>query len=204
MFNFFHKLGIGIVSAFVAFTGSFHTAPIAVTQTGTSSASEIVDTSSVVSHVQKEETKKSAAIDNSAEIQAQVQLQLKAKAEQDALIAKQKADEQAKLDAQKAEADRVARINTIKAQQAIDRANEDARNAQAQIDSQRQAKQEKLDAVNLKIANLNAKYAADIKAARSGGATLEQSDAFVRDLNSRYTADYDALQAEYQQIQYSN
>jgi|SRR3989344_768961 len=65
-------------------------------------------------------------------------------------------------------------------------------------------KQEKLNAVNQKIADLNAKYAKDIAAARnSSGMTLEQSDAVVRNLNSQYIINYDALQAEYQQILYS-
>ncbi len=65
-------------------------------------------------------------------------------------------------------------------------------------------KQEKLNAVNQKIADLNAKYAKDIAAARgNGGMTTGQSDAVVRNLNSQYIINYDALQAEYQQILYS-
>lgn len=66
-------------------------------------------------------------------------------------------------------------------------------------------KQEKLNVVNQKIADLNAKYAKDIATARSSsGMTLEQSDAVVRNLNSQYIINYDALQAEYQQILYSS
>ena len=144
-------------------------------------------------------------INNSAIIHTQIDATLKAKANQDALIAKKKADEQAQIDAVKAEADRQAQLK-------IQQANNQARDEQAQIDTQNevqqealQAKQAKLNAVNQQIATLNAKYASDVAKARSAvGVTLEQSDTVVRMLNSQYTIDFDTLQAQWQQIKYSN
>ena len=88
----------------------------------------------------------------------------------------------------------------------IQQAQIDAQN-QAQNESQKealQAKQSQLDAINLKIANLNAKYASDVAKVRSNNITVEQANAQINYLNSQYTIDYDALQAQWQQVKYSN
>ncbi len=65
-----------------------------------------------------------------------------------------------------------------------------------------QDKQAKLDAVNLEIANLNTKYANDIK-----NVTCVVSSFCISqksNLQTRYIEDYNLLQAKYQQIKYSN
>lgn len=65
-----------------------------------------------------------------------------------------------------------------------------------------QDKQFKLDAVNLEIANLNTKYANDVKNVTcvvSSFCTSQKSN-----LQTRYIEDYNLLQAKYQQIKYSN
>jgi multidrug efflux pump subunit AcrA (membrane-fusion protein) len=168
-----------------------------------------VSTSTTTTPAVKKIKKAVPVIDNSAIIQAQIDATLKAKTDQDALIAKQKADAQAQIDAQKADAQ--AHLDAEAKQQAQLKIQQ-AQDAQAQIDAQNQAqrealqaKQSQLDAVNLKIATLNAKYAKDVSDARSNtGMTLEQSDNVVRYLNSQYTIAYDALQAQWQQIKYSN
>lgn len=71
-----------------------------------------------------------------------------------------------------------------------------------------QAKQEKLNAVNKKIADLNAKYLEDLKAintsAAGRGITSAGLAPQISALNRQYDLDYAALQVEYQQIQYSN
>jgi len=86
-------------------------------------------------------------VDNSSAIQAEVQRQaeafFKAKQEQDALIAQQKA-----------ESDRQERIEAIKKQQAVDRANEEARDAQLRVDAQKQQAQEKLEEENKLVAKI--------------------------------------------------
>ena len=86
-------------------------------------------------------------VDNSSAIQAEVQRQaeafFKAKQEQDALIAQQKA-----------ESDRQERIEAIKKQQAIDRANEEAKDAQSRVDAQKQQAQEKLEEENKLVAKI--------------------------------------------------
>lgn len=86
-------------------------------------------------------------VDNSSAIQAEVQRQaeafFKAKQEQDALIAQQKA-----------ESDRQERIEATKKQQAIDRANEEAKDAQLRVDAQKQQAQEKLEEENKLVAKI--------------------------------------------------
>jgi multidrug efflux pump subunit AcrA (membrane-fusion protein) len=154
-------------------------------------------------------------IDNSAVIKAQVDAQvkatLKAKVDEDAKIAQQKIDDQAKIDA------------AAKAQQ--DAANLAAQNAanlaaqqQAQQDAVNQAvaqaqsvKQTKLDAVNLQIANLNAKYTQDIARAKvmySGMGTAPvaagNTAIAINKINTQYDIDYANLTAQYQQILYGN
>jgi len=155
------------------------------------------NTPTTTAPVIKKETKK-VIPDNSEVIQAQVRAQmeaeLKAKADYEALIYKQKADEE-------------ARIEAIKIQQARDRANEEAREAQLLINAQvqkSQEKQEALDVVNLKIANLNAKYAQDMKDCNIGGGTVSGALSCKNAKTNRYTDDYNALMAEWQFIMYSN
>lgn len=86
-------------------------------------------------------------------------------------------EEQAKLDAQKA--------LEISNQQAF------------------QIKVEKLNAINQEIADLNAKYATDLEAARHKKGQ-ERINAAIQQINAQYTIDYNKLMAEFQQIQYSN
>lgn len=78
----------------------------------------------------------------------------------------------------------------------------------AQIDSQNdalQAKQAKLNAVNLQIATLNAKRASDIAKAYANPYVTEQgADNEVDQINKQYFVDYDTLQAQYQLIEYGN
>lgn len=63
-------------------------------------------------------------------------------------------------------------------------------------------KQDKLDEVNLQIANLNAKYAENVKNVEC----LVTSDCINKknSLQSRYIEDYNLLQAKFQQIKYGN
>lgn len=143
------------------------------------------------------ETKKDApVVDNSVIIKAQ----------KDALIAKQKANEQARINALKVEAERQDQMEAEEVRKALERADRDARDAQEEANEKAEAKQNKLDAISLKIANLNAKYAkdsADIKHNKSG---MLQSgmDAMLNMLYSKYEDEYNALMAEWQQIKYSN
>jgi len=69
-------------------------------------------------------------------------------------------------------------------------------------------KQDKLDEINLKIANLNAKYAQDIKNINSRGAGMGITEGGVapqiEGLNRTYKEDYNLLQAQWQQIKYGN
>jgi hypothetical protein len=65
-----------------------------------------------------------------------------------------------------------------------------------------QEKQAKLDAVNLEIANLNAKYAEDVKNVKCF--ITYDCENKKSSLQSRYIEDYNVLQAKYQQIKYSN
>jgi hypothetical protein len=65
-----------------------------------------------------------------------------------------------------------------------------------------QEKQAKLDEVNLEIANLNTKYANDIKNVKC----VIESDCLGQksNLQTRYIEDYNLLQAKFQQIKYGN
>ena len=67
-------------------------------------------------------------------------------------------------------------------------------------------KTELLREINLKIANLNSKYAkdsAEIKLNRNGG-MAGAMNSFLDNLESTYTDNYNALMAEFQQVKYSN
>jgi hypothetical protein len=67
-----------------------------------------------------------------------------------------------------------------------------------------QAKQEKLNAINLQIANLNAKYAEDVATARKRQSSMAQINLHIQVLTDQYNIDYATLKAEYQQIVYGN
>lgn len=132
------------------------------------------------------ETKKVApAVDNSAIIKAKVEAELKLKEEQQA---KQKAEQDALIERQKAEE-----------QSRIDSQNE------ARLEAERE-KQSALKAINLKIANLNAKYAkdsAEIKLNKNGMGSFAINGE-LNNLEAKYTDDYNALMAEFQLIKYGN
>jgi hypothetical protein len=67
------------------------------------------------------------------------------------------------------------------------------------------AKQAELNAINLEIANLNAKYAQDIKNCSSGiGQTTSFVYACENQVTRTYNNDYNALSAKFQQIKYGN
>lgn len=142
-------------------------------------------------------------VDNSAIIEAQVKVQvesrMKAKAVQDELNAKIKAEEQMRRDALKAEADMLTAQNAARIAAQYEEEQQAFKNAF-------EAKQQKLNAINLQIANLNAKYASDsveIKLNKEGGfGGAVQSK--LNSLFSKYEDDYNLLMAEYQQIKYSN
>lgn len=121
----------------------------ATTTIATSTPKETATTTTATTSVVKKEVKKvPPPIDNSAIIEAQakarVEAQLKIKADQDALIAKQKADEQARLDALKIEADKQA------AQYAADVAAQ-----KALEDAARTKKEEYLKSLKIKIAEMD-------------------------------------------------
>lgn len=84
---------------------------------------------------------------------------------------------------------------TVAAQKAIDDAN---------APTPAQIKQAKLDAINLQIANLNAKYAKDGATINSTIETVADFHIKMDDLRDQYDIDYATLMAEYQQIEYSN
>lgn len=69
-------------------------------------------------------------------------------------------------------------------------------------------KQEKLNAINLEIANLNAQYVQDIKNVDINnfgrGVTTAISNGQKAAISRKYGIDYATLQAEYQQVLYSN
>jgi len=69
-------------------------------------------------------------------------------------------------------------------------------------------KQAQLNAINQRIANLNAKYAQDIAnvdiVLSSEGGTIAVSNSQKAEIDKKYREAYNALKAEYQQIQYSN
>ena len=152
--------------------------------------------------------KKTPVVDNSAQIKAQAALKLKAqqdaqakaeaeyatqvkaaadlKAQQDAYTAQIKAQQDAKIKADQEQYQRDLEATKAREQAAYDQ------------------KQSQLDAINQKVANLNAKYAADLKALQSGDMTKEQSYPMMLSVDQQYRIDYAQLQAEFQQIKYSN
>jgi Skp family chaperone for outer membrane proteins len=68
------------------------------------------------------------------------------------------------------------------------------------------SKQSKLDAINEQIAQLNAKYVADKKAKQvnSGGEDAEGMSEDLSNLYNTYQDNYNALMAQYQELEYSN
>lgn len=192
-------------------------------KTATSTASEIenlqkriddlkkqqpVVPATTASVIKKKTEKLAPPADNSetikAQVQAQVEVALKAKADQEALIAKQKADEQSRIDLanaqlarQLAEQAEITRIQLVNAQATRD----------AELLAQQQAlqiKKDKLNAINRQIADLNAKYAVDFAEAGRSGSTVGFAEGVQRRVTSQYNIDYATLVAQYQQIQYSN
>lgn len=236
MFNFFHNFGLGVMSASAAFTGAFHSQPSTIIQppqtqvvsTTTQNLSASISTQSAPVTPKQITINKNTpvvkTIDNSAVIQAAVQAQvqatLKARADQDALVVKQKADAQAAADKQ-AQLDAQQKVQAqavIDAQNAANlKAQQQAqlqKNAeiQAQIDAQQQAaqdaiqaKKEQLNAINQQIAALNAKYASDLKNLTSNSSiTQEQAAPMIQDTKNRYEIDYATLKAQWQAIYYGN
>lgn len=65
-------------------------------------------------------------------------------------------------------------------------------------------KQGRLDAINLKIAKLNAKYAADTKTCGNGSGSVSSRDACMDAMTDTYDNEYNSLMAEFQQIKYGN
>lgn len=141
--------------------------------------------------IKKKTEKPVLSADNSEtikdQVQAQVEATLKARMEQDALVAKQKADEQMRIDL----------ANAQLAKQIADQA--ELNRIQAY-----QAKQEKLNAINKQIADLNAKYVVDFAKAGQSGSTVSFAEGEQRKVTNQYNIDYATLMAQYQQIQYSN
>lgn len=106
------------------------------------------------------------------------------------------ADIQAKLDAIN---------NAINQQIAAQQAAQDAQIATQQAAQEAaRVKQEKLNAINQQIAALNAKYDADISALRNTTGLASIMLPRIQAVTNQYNIDYNALKAEYQQIQYSN
>lgn len=166
-------------------------------------------------------------IDNTAiikqEVRKEVEATLKARADQDALIAKQKADAQAKADNQRIELEKqtaqaaaVAKSQKdaqeyaaleaqLNAQKEVDRAQASAINAALAVAQQAaQDKKNKLNAINQQIADLNAKYASDIANAEKASVPMQFINAQKQTISNTYSNAYDSLMAQYQQIQYSN
>lgn len=145
--------------------------------------------------VMKQETKKEVPITNNsaviqAQIKAQVEAELKSKLDQEALIAKQKAEEeQARLDILRLEVERQAA-------------------EQKAIQDAAKAKQQKLSEINKKIADLNAKYLKDIEncteSLKGRGATKAEGYACENPIKVKYERDYNTLKVEFQQAQYGN
>lgn len=210
-------------------------------KTATSTASEIenlqkriddlkkqqpVVPATTASVIKKKTEKLASPADNSetikAQVRAQVEVVLKAKVDQEALIAKQKADEQSRIDLVNAQLSRQlaeqAELNKLQVAKAAEvarvKAAQDAEKEALRQEEQRVTqlaatlKQEKLNAVNKKIADLNAKYLVDLKAINDSvigrGITSAGLAPQITALNRQYDQDYAALTVEYQQIQYSN
>jgi membrane protein involved in colicin uptake len=143
------------------------------------------------------------AIDNPAKIKAETQAKLKAelklKAEQEALV---KEAIQTKIDAElkmKAEQDALTAKQKAEEQTKIDEQNE------ARLEAERE-KEAKLNAINLKIANLGEKYLkdrAEMELNKNGMSSLGLNSS-LNDLYNKYENDYNALVIEYHIIKYSN
>jgi len=146
----------------------------------------------------KEVKKDTPVVDNSAIIKAQ----------QDTLIAKQKADEQAIIDAQKVEAERQAQLEAEKQAKAdYDKYIKEIREETERINEQirkEEKKSDALDAINLKIANLNTKYAEDMKKCNSSGGLVSGANSCKNSTTNTYYDDYNTLMAEWQQVKYSD
>lgn len=155
------------------------------------------------SPVVKEVKKAIPVIDNSAIIKAQEEAIIEKK-KAEALLEYHMVEEQASVEALKAESDRQAQLEADKIRLATEKENQKLLKAQEEADAKIASKQKKLNAINLKIANLNAKYAketADIK--KNFGGTSFGLYATLSNMETKYTDEYNALMAEFQQVQYS-
>lgn len=117
--------------------------------------------------------------------------------------AEDRAKTEAQLAAQKATQDATA----LAAQQAAQRAAQDATNLATQQAEQEatRIKQDKLNAINKQIADLNTKYAQDIYDANHICCiTTAVNNAKINGINTKYTNDYNILVAQYQTVLYSN
>lgn len=65
-------------------------------------------------------------------------------------------------------------------------------------------KEDRLKAVNLEIAQLNTKHAADIEKANSAGGTMSGVETTISNITRLYQIEYNKLQAKYQLIKYGN
>lgn len=180
----------------------------------------VVVPATATSVIKKKTEKIVPSVNNSetteAQVQAQVEATLKAKADQEAVVAKQKADEQTRIDLANAQlAKQIAEQTEInRIQLANTQAVKDAELlAQQQAALQAlQVKKEKLNAINQQIADLNAKYAVDTAAVYKhsfgGPVTTAVYNNYINynidKLNTQYKIDYNTLMSQYQQIQYSN
>jgi len=173
------------------------------TVTVTPTPKEISTTTTVVNHpVEKKKVKKDEpSVDNSlfiqAQIKAQVEAQLKEKAEQAALVEKQKAEEQRIIDAI-TEENRLAKekIANLAAKQAAEKI--------AIEEALLEAKQTQLNNINQKIVELNVKYSEDMKKCSTAGGTTAGVSECKNLMTNRYIDDYNVLMAEFQRIKYSN
>ncbi len=89
------------------------------------------------------------------------------------------------------------------------RLDEEKEIAQLRLEAQNRAKQEKddaLNAINLKIANLNAKYVADQKiiVENRDGKMESGINIELNNLSTKYKTNYAELQTQYQLIKYGN
>lgn len=98
---------------------------------------------------------------------------------------------------------------TEKELEELDAEQQEIANMKAAVAATQQAseeKQSKLNAINLEIANLNAKYAADSaeRKLNKNGSCCGAMEADLNNLYTKYIDDYNALTAEYQIVKYSN
>ncbi len=148
------------------------------------------------------EKKKITPVDNSALLEAKKQAQL----EQEALLAKQKAEEQARAEDLliKQRVEEQAKIRVELEKQDIQNAKIIAEQKAAQEYLTQQLKQEKLDAINRQIIDLNAKYLIDLEIARNSGATVSFAEGSQQRVTNQYNLDYAKLIVEFQKVQYGN